>query len=100
MSALPEMGKEDFQKTVQAPDTITVITTIYSNTGMSMDFKWGRSQIKIRALIPKMMKNIASPPPPLPLLLLELELELELPPLLWVTKFDARKVFGHPTLRL
>jgi len=53
------MGKEDFQKTAQAPDAITVMTRIYSKTGMSMDFKWGRSQRKIRALTPKMMKSPA-----------------------------------------
>ncbi len=58
MSILPENRKEDFQKTAQAPDAIKVITTIYISTGISMDFKWGRSQKKIKALIPKMMKSI------------------------------------------
>jgi hypothetical protein len=53
------MGKKDFEKTAQAPDAMTVITRIYSKTGISMDFKWGRSQRKIRALNPKMMKSPA-----------------------------------------
>jgi len=57
MSPLPETWKGDFQKTAQAPDTITVITTIYINTGISMDFKWGRSQKKIRALMPTIINS-------------------------------------------
>jgi len=28
MSVLPEIGKEDFEKTAQAPDAMTVITRI------------------------------------------------------------------------
>ncbi len=59
MNALPEMEKKDFEKTAKAPDAMTVITRIYSKTGISMDFKWGRSQRKIRALNPKMMKSPA-----------------------------------------
>jgi hypothetical protein len=39
MKALPEIWKEDFQKTAQAPDAMTVMTRIYNNTGISMDFK-------------------------------------------------------------
>jgi hypothetical protein len=39
MKTLPEIWKEDFQKTPQAPHTITVMTRIYNNTGISMDFK-------------------------------------------------------------
>jgi hypothetical protein len=39
MSALPDMWKEDFQKTAQAPDTMMVITRIYRSTGISIDFK-------------------------------------------------------------
>jgi hypothetical protein len=39
MNPLPEIWKEDFQKTAQAPDTMTVITRTYNNTGISMDFK-------------------------------------------------------------
>jgi len=57
MSALPEIWKEDFPKTAQAPDAIRVITRMYNNTGISMDFKWGRSQKKIRALAPTMINS-------------------------------------------
>ena len=57
MSALPEIWKEDFQKTAQAPDAMTVITRIYNNTGTNMDLKWGRSQKKIKALITKMINS-------------------------------------------
>ncbi len=39
MSALPEIWKEDFQKTAHAPVTMMVITRMYINTGISMDFK-------------------------------------------------------------
>ena len=57
MNALPEMGKKDFEKTAQAPDAMTVITRIYSKTGISMDFKWGRSQKKTEALTTKMINT-------------------------------------------
>jgi hypothetical protein len=55
MSALPETWKEDFQNTAKAPIAMTVITRMYINTGISIDFKWGRSQKKIRALVPTMI---------------------------------------------
>jgi hypothetical protein len=59
MKTLPEMWKEDFQKTAPAPDAITVIARIYNNTGISRDSKWVRSQRKIRALMQKMMRSHA-----------------------------------------